>query len=84
MSRIAIYLPDDAEKLAREAAKAKRTSVSRWVAEQVVSHLEDAWPEGVLNAAGAIPDFPSLKVIRKGHGRDAQRGASAAALNLLV
>ncbi|MGB7758821.1 MAG: hypothetical protein WBL61_03275 [Bryobacteraceae bacterium] len=73
MSQITIYLPDDVEKLARKAAKAKRSSVSRWIAEQVVSHLEDAWPEGVLNAAGAIPDFPSLKEIRKGYGRDARR-----------
>jgi hypothetical protein len=73
MSQITIYLPDDVEKLARKAAKAKRSSVSRWIAEKVVSHLEDAWPEGVLNAAGAIPDFPSLKEIRKGYGRDAHR-----------
>jgi len=73
MSQITIYLPDDVEKLARKAAKAKRSSVSRWIAEQVVSHLEDAWPEGVLNAAGAIPDFPILKEIRKGYGSDARR-----------
>ena len=73
MAQITIYLPDDVEKLARKAAKAKRSSVSHWIAEQVVSHLEDAWPEGVLNAAGAIPDFPSLKEIRKGYGRDTRR-----------
>lgn len=73
MAQITIYLPDDVEKLARKAAKAKRSSVSRWIAEQVVSQLEDAWPEGVLNAAGAIPDFPSLKEIRKGYGRDSAR-----------
>ncbi|MGA2272215.1 MAG: CopG family transcriptional regulator [Bryobacteraceae bacterium] len=73
MSQITIYLPDDIEKLARKAAKGKRSSLSRWIAEQVVTHLEDAWPEGVLNAAGAIPDFPSLKEIRKGYGRDARR-----------
>ena len=55
------------------AAKAKRSSVSRWIAEQLAGRLEDAWPDGVLNAAGAIPDFPSLKEIRKGYGRDAHR-----------
>ncbi|MGA2040482.1 MAG: CopG family transcriptional regulator [Bryobacteraceae bacterium] len=73
MAQITIYLPDDVEKLARKAAKAKRSSVSRWIAEQLVSRLEDAWPEGVLNAAGAIPDFPSLKEIRRGYGRDSVR-----------
>ena len=73
MAQVTIYLPDDVEKRARMAAKAKRSSVSRWVAEQVVCRLEDAWPEGVLSAAGAIPDFPSLKEIRKGNGRDAHR-----------
>jgi hypothetical protein len=73
MAQVTIYLPDDIEKRARTAAKAKRTSVSRWVAEQVVCRLEDAWPEGVLSAAGAIPDFPSLKDIRKGYGQDARR-----------
>ena len=73
MSQITIYLPDDIEKRARMAAKAKRSSVSRWIAEQPAGRLEDAWPDGVLNAAGAIPDFPSLKEIRKGYGRDAHR-----------
>jgi hypothetical protein len=73
MSQITIYLPDDIEKRARMAAKAKRSSVSRWIAEQLAGRLEDAWPDGVLNAAGAIPDFPSLKEIRKGYGRDAHR-----------
>ena len=73
MPRIAIYLPDDVEKLARKTARSNRMSVSRWIAEQVVSPLVDAWPESVLSAAGAVPDFPSLKEIRKGYGRDTHR-----------
>ncbi|MGA2153232.1 MAG: CopG family transcriptional regulator [Bryobacteraceae bacterium] len=73
MPRITIYLPNDIEKLARKTAKSKRMSVSRWTAEYVVCHAAGAWPKSVLNAAGAIPDFPSLKEIRKGYGRDARR-----------
>jgi hypothetical protein len=73
MSRLTIYLPDDIATRATEAAKAQRVSVSRWIAEQAVRHLDDTWPEGVLNAAGAIPDFPSLLEIRRGYGPDARR-----------
>jgi hypothetical protein len=72
MSRITIYLPNDVETLARKAARSKRMSISRWIAEHVVSDAVGAWPKSVLNAAGAIPDFPSLRAIRKGYGRDAR------------
>jgi hypothetical protein len=73
MSQITIYLPDDIENKARKAAKVKGTSVSRWIAERVVETLEDSWPKGVLDAAGAIPAFPDLKEIRAGYGKDASR-----------
>ena len=35
--------------------------------------LDDAWPQSVLDAAGAIPEFPELAEIRKGYGKDAVR-----------
>lgn len=73
MAQITIYLPDELEKKARKAAKAKGKSVSRWIADQVVGTLEDTWPKGVLDAAGALPDFPGLQEIRKGYGKDAPR-----------
>ena len=73
MAQLTIYLPDDVETKARKAAKAKGKSVSRWIADQVVHSLADTWPKGVLDAAGAIRDFPSLEEIRKGYGRDASR-----------
>ena len=73
MAQITIYLPDEVESKARKAAKARRTSVSRWIADQVVHNLEDTWPAAVLDAAGALPDFPSLEEIRKGYGRDTGR-----------
>ena len=73
MANITIYLPDRLESKARKAAKTKGMSVSRWIADQLVCSLEDHWPEGVLDAAGALPDFPSLVEIRKGYGKDFPR-----------
>jgi hypothetical protein len=73
MSQITIYLPDDIENKARKAAKAKGNSVSRWIAEQVVDTLEETWPQGVLDAAGALPDFPDIAEIRSGYGKDSRR-----------
>ena len=73
MAQLTIYLPDEIENKARKAAKAKRKSVSRWIADQITHSLQDTWPQGVLNAAGALPDFPSLEEIRKGYGQDAHR-----------
>ena len=73
MAQLTIYLPDTIESKARKAAKAKGKSVSKWVAEEILRSLDDAWSSDVLNAAGAIPDFPGLKQIRAGSGADVHR-----------
>ncbi|MGA2196324.1 MAG: CopG family transcriptional regulator [Bryobacteraceae bacterium] len=73
MAQLTIYLPDAIESKARKAAKAKGKSVSKWIADEVVHSLDDVWPKAVLDAAGAFPDFPSLKQIRAGAGRDLPR-----------
>lgn len=73
MAQVTIYLPDELEQKARKAAKAHGKSVSRWIAEQVVQSLDDAWPRSVLDAAGAIPDFPDTATLRRGYGPDARR-----------
>jgi muconolactone delta-isomerase len=73
MAQITIYLPDDIENKARKAAKARETSVSRWIAERVVDALQEVWPKGVLDAAGALPDFPDVEEIRAGYGKDSTR-----------
>jgi hypothetical protein len=73
MAQITIYLPDDLENSARKAAKAQKKSVSRWVADQVVQTLGDTWPKGVLDAAGALRDFPGLEDIRNRYGKDMPR-----------
>ena len=73
MAQITIYLPDHLENMARKAAKAKGKSVSKWIADEVTHSLQDTWGKDVLEAAGAVPDFPPLEEIRRGHGPDAPR-----------
>jgi hypothetical protein len=73
MAQLTIYLPDDLESKARRVAKAERTTVSRWVAQQVSRRLSDSWPPEVLAAAGAVADFPDLETIRAGYGKDTKR-----------
>ena len=73
MAQITIYLPDDVERKARKAAKADGKSVSRWLATEVVRRLDGALPQDVIDAAGAVSDFPELSEIRKGYGKDARR-----------
>ena len=73
MAQVTIYLPDTVESKARKAAKAKGKSVSKWIADEVLHSLDDAWASGVVDAAGALPDFPSLKQIRARSGWDVPR-----------
>lgn len=73
MAQVTIYLPDDTEARARQAAKARGTSIGRWIAEQVTEKVEKSWPPEVLAAIGSFPDFPDLKTIRSGYGKDARR-----------
>jgi hypothetical protein len=73
MAKLTIYLPDEVERKARKAAKENRTSVSRWIADEVKRKLDRSWPPEFLAAAGSCPDFPSLEELRKGHGPDAPR-----------
>jgi len=73
MAQITIYLPDEVEKKARKAAKSDGKSVSRWIADQLVHELDNAWPKEVLEAAGSVPDFPDLDELRKGYGPDSPR-----------
>jgi len=73
MAQITIYLPDEVEKKARKAAKSDGKSVSRWIADQLVHELDNAWPKEVLEAAGSVPDFPDLDELRKGYGSDSPR-----------
>jgi len=73
MAHVTIYLSNRVELKARKAAKAAKTSVSKWVANQVEKAVETSWSPEFLAAAGSIPDFPGLEELRKGYGKDALR-----------
>ena len=73
MAKITIYLPDQVERRARNAAKRKKISVSRWIAEEVKQKLDQSWPPEFLAAAGSCPDFPDQRDLRSGYGKDAPR-----------
>jgi len=73
MARFTIHLPAALEKKARRAAKADGKSISRWIADRLGETMDDSLPQAVLDAAGAIPDFPSLEQLRQGYGPDAPR-----------
>lgn len=73
MAKITIYLPDEVEARARSAAKKKRISVSRWVAEELKQKLDTMWPPEFLAAARSCPDFPDQGELRSGYGADSPR-----------
>jgi hypothetical protein len=74
MGQVTIYLDDETEKQARNAAQAKGVSLSRWVAEKVQHGARVAWPPTVRELAGKWADVPSADDIRKGAGTDIVRG----------
>lgn len=73
MAHLTIYLPNDVEKRVRQAAKASKTSVSKWVAARVADSVESSWPPEFLALAGAFSDFPDAEKLRSGYGADAPR-----------
>ena len=73
MPQVTIYLDAATEEQARSAAEAKGIPLSRWISGVIRERTADAWPQGVLDLAGAWPDFPSLEELRKHQGGDAPR-----------
>jgi len=73
MPQITIYLDANTEEQARSAARAKGIPLSRWISGVIREKNANAWPQEVLDLAGAWPDFPSLEELRKRQGDDAPR-----------
>jgi hypothetical protein len=73
MSQVTIYIDAETEAKARNAAKAKRISLSKWIAGVIGKEVAEEWPESVRNLAGAWADFPDLREIREGLGEDVPR-----------
>ncbi len=73
MPNVTIYLPEEVEKAVRRVARKENLTVSRWVAALISREMQGRPAQGVVNAAGSIPDFPSLEEIRAGYAPDAER-----------
>jgi hypothetical protein len=70
MSRVTTYIDPETEAKARDAAKAEKISLSKWIARLIGKEVADEWPESVRKLAGAWADFPDLHEIREGLGED--------------
>lgn len=64
MGQVTIYLDDDTEKRARNAARSEGLSLSQWNASVLRAKTATAWPKQVLDLEGAWPDFPSIHQLR--------------------
>jgi hypothetical protein len=73
MGQVTIYLDDETEKHAREAAQAKGISLSKWVAEKVQRGARSEWPPAVRKLAGKWADLESAEKIRQRAGGDIAR-----------
>jgi len=55
MARVTIYLSDAIEARARKAAKARGTTIGRWITGQVTEKLENCWSPEVFAAIARAP-----------------------------
>lgn len=70
MAQITILLDSKTEIRARDAAKAAKVSLDRWIADLIKEKTDPNWPEPVRCLAGAWPDFPDLEDIRSGSEKE--------------
>ena len=73
MGQVTIYLDNETEKQAREAAQARGMSLSKWVAEKVQRGARAKWPVAVRELAGKWTDLASAEEIRERAGGDIAR-----------
>jgi len=73
MGQVTIYIDAETEKKMIASAKAAKISKSKWVTEVIKEKVALEWPASVIDLAGAWEDFPSIKEIRSGTGRDIKR-----------
>jgi len=73
MAQVTLYLDDETARRAKAAAEAAGLSQSRWLSELIREKTTREWPAVVREAAGAWPDFPDTRKLRRGTGRDSER-----------
>lgn len=75
MSHLTLHLPDEVREKVRRAADSAGVSQSKWVAELIKKEFSDAWPQEILDLAGAWPDAPTAEELRADLGEDVLREA---------
>jgi len=65
MGQLTIYLDDATARKVKQAARAAGVSVSKWVNAVLRQKTDDAWPQEVIDLAGAWPDFPAAEELRQ-------------------
>lgn len=56
MPQLSLYLDEKTLELVQHAAKISHLSVSKWVANQLRSQLQNEWPDQYFELFGAITD----------------------------
>ena len=73
MGQVTIYLDSETEKKLENIVEKKGISKSRWIANLIKEKTSTAWPENIIQLAGAWSDLPSSEKIRRSMGTDAER-----------
>ena len=73
MGQVTIYLDSETEKKLENIVEKKGISKSRWIANLIKEKTSTAWPENIIQLAGAWSDLPSSEEIRRSMGTDAER-----------
>ena len=73
MTQVTLYLDDETADQMKLAARRAGLSRSRWLAELVRQRTSSEWPPAVLALAGAWPEFPTTRKLRRRSGGDVRR-----------
>jgi hypothetical protein len=73
MGQLTIYLDEDTEQRVKTAAQSAGVSLSKWVATVIREKTETAWPDAVLQLAGAWPDLSTADELRRSQPTDSER-----------
>ena len=65
MGQVTIYLDYETEGKARAAARSEGVPLSKWVAKRIERRECGEWSDAARALAGAWPDLPSVRRIRK-------------------
>lgn len=73
MGQVTIYLDEQTELTARDAARAEGVSLSKWIARRIGGRSRDEWPAFMRDLVGAWPDMLSAEQIRMSARKDLPR-----------